>query len=248
MTTVIQSDLAQLSQLRDSLPQLEAELRRRQGLKLNRYYPDEGPLCRELYAKSMEHFAAGLEHRERLVLAANRVGKSEGMGGYEVALHLTGLYPHWWPGRKFTEPGEWFACNQTWADARDINQAILCGPPTRPEEWGTGLIPAEKVIRYIPNPHVKDGILGVLVRHASGGISDLQFKSYEPGYKAFMGRSKQGIWLDEEPDIPVYTECLLRTMTTGGMVIATFTPLKGRTPLIRDFLAQAVNREKLTLL
>jgi phage terminase large subunit-like protein len=40
------------------------------------------------------------------------------------------------------------------------------------------------------------------------------------------------IWLDEEPDQDIVTECLLRTMDTptmpgGGLLMLTFTPLKG---------------------
>jgi phage terminase large subunit-like protein len=40
--------------------------------KLYSYYPDEGPLRRELYPKHMEFFAAGKVHQERAVIAANR--------------------------------------------------------------------------------------------------------------------------------------------------------------------------------
>ena len=72
-----------------------------QRSKLREFYPETGPLRRELYPRHLEFFAAGRKHRERLMLAANRVGKTEGVGGYEVALHLTGAYPDWWPGRRF---------------------------------------------------------------------------------------------------------------------------------------------------
>src|SRR5262245_8873710 len=51
---------------------------------LDSLYPDAGPLRRELYIPHQEFFAAGAEHRERLMLAANRIGKTEGIGGYEV--------------------------------------------------------------------------------------------------------------------------------------------------------------------
>jgi hypothetical protein len=58
--------------------------------RIDSYYPDEGPLRRELYPKHLEFFRAGVEHRERCFLAANRVGKTEGVGGYELTCHLTG--------------------------------------------------------------------------------------------------------------------------------------------------------------
>ena len=72
--------------------------------QLYKYYPEQGPLRRELYAKQMEFFRAGATYRERCFMAANRVGKTEGTGGYETTLHITGLYPHWWEGRRFEEP------------------------------------------------------------------------------------------------------------------------------------------------
>ena len=88
------------------LASLLAENQRRSSRrKLSTYYPDEGPLRRELYKKHLEFFAAGKQYRERLLLAANRVGKTEGVGGYEVTLHLTGNYPAWWTGRRWGPGG-----------------------------------------------------------------------------------------------------------------------------------------------
>jgi hypothetical protein len=59
-------------------------------------FPDEGPYARHLYARHLEFFRAGAGCRQRLFLAANRVGKSVG-GCYEDALHLTGLYARYAP-------------------------------------------------------------------------------------------------------------------------------------------------------
>jgi hypothetical protein len=42
------------------------------------------------YARHMEFFEAGAKYRERCMMAANRVGKTLGAGGYETAAHLTG--------------------------------------------------------------------------------------------------------------------------------------------------------------
>jgi phage terminase large subunit-like protein len=46
------------------------------------------------------------------------------------------------------------------------------------------------------------------------------------------------IWLDEEPDLDVYSECLLRTMTTGGLVMCTFTPMLGLSEVVMSFLPE----------
>ena len=40
----------------------------------------------------------------------------------------------------------------------------------------------------------------------------------------------------EESDREIYVECLLRTMTTNGLMLTTFTPLLGMTDICRDFL------------
>ena len=59
------------------LETLVAELERRSESRILRYYPKFGPLSRDCYPKHMEFFRAGTSHRERLLLAANRVGKTE---------------------------------------------------------------------------------------------------------------------------------------------------------------------------
>ncbi len=44
--------------------------------KMLSFYPDTGPLRRELYSKHMAFFAAGREYQERAMVAANRIGKA----------------------------------------------------------------------------------------------------------------------------------------------------------------------------
>lgn len=218
----------------EALRLLELRQRLEKRSKIDAYYPDTGPLRRELYPKHMEFFAAGKDRRERAFIAANRIGKSEGVGGYETAMHLTGVYPEWWPGRRFSRPVSWWASGDTSKTTRDIIQRILLGPIT---EIGTGLIPADFILRTTTKPGISDAIESVYVRHASGGISELTLKSYDQAREAFQGTNKDGIWLDEECDRDIYVECLLRTMNTGGLVMATFTPLLGVTDIVKDFLA-----------
>ena len=55
------------------------------------------------YKKQREFFAAGKKHRERLLMAANRFGKTE-CGAAEMSYHLTGQYPADWPGKRFDKP------------------------------------------------------------------------------------------------------------------------------------------------
>jgi hypothetical protein len=51
---------------------IAAELAARAACKFHTYYPETGPLRRELYTKHMAFFAAGTTWRQRLYLAANR--------------------------------------------------------------------------------------------------------------------------------------------------------------------------------
>ncbi len=44
------------------------------------------------------------------------------------------------------------------------------------------------------------------------------------------------IWLDEEPPADVYGECLIRTMTTNGIIMLTFTPLSGMSAVVLQFM------------
>ena len=53
---------------------------------------------------------------------------------------------------------------------------------------------------------------------------------------AFEGTEQDVVWLDEEPPLDVYVECLVRTMTTDGLVMVTFTPLEGMSDVVMSFL------------
>lgn len=223
---------------------LELESARKdQCHRLVSYYPETGPLRRELYPRHMEFFRHGANERERLFMAANRVGKTEGAGGYEMALHLTGDYPDWWNGRRFDESVKAWAAGDTSQTVRDIVQFKLLGPIN---DLGTGLIPGDSIIdtkRRAGN--VPDLIETVRVKHKSGGVSILTFKSYDQGREAFQGTEQNVVWLDEEPPSDVYSECLLRTMPTatfrGGIVMLTFTPLRGLSDVVLSFLPDGRN-------
>lgn len=230
--------IARAALLKENVEVLQALQRLKSGRKLLTYFPDTGPLRRELYPKHMEFFRLGLTKPERLMLAGNRVGKTESVGGYEVACHLTGRYPAWWPGIRLTQPWEWWAAGDTRETTRDIQQGVLLGKPGDPSALGTGLIPRDAIVNTTSGfiPH---SISSVTVRHASGWTNTLHFKSYDQGRKAFQG-TQRCIWLDEEPPMDVYTECLLRTMGTaqerGGLMLATFTPLEGMSDVVQAFL------------
>jgi len=212
---------------------LEEKARRIRNRKIITYYPDEGPLRRELYPKHLSFFEAGVKYRQRLMLAANRTGKTEGTGLYELALHLTGRYPSWWTGRRFDRPVKTWAAGDTHQTVREILQDKLLGPIG---DWGTGVLPGEYIKSISRKAGVADSVDSVYVTHISGGVSQVIFKSYDQKRQSFQGTEQDVILLDEEPPLDIYTECLLRTMTNNGMLMLTFTPLLGMSEVVLAFL------------
>lgn len=218
----------------------EEQERRKAGRKILSYYPATGRFRRELYVKHNQFFEAGPNYRERLMLAANRVGKTEGVGGYELTLHLTGNYPSWWKGRRFDKPVDAWAAGDTSKTVREIIQLKLLG---QLHQMGTGLIPKELILNTTRKTGVADAVDTITVKHSSGGISQVGLKSYDQRREAFQGTEKDVIWLDEEPPLDIYTECLLRTMDTSGqgtrngMLMLTFTPLMGMSETVMQFLS-----------
>ncbi len=212
---------------------LDEKDRREKGRKIWSYFPDHGPLRRELYPKHLKFFEAGASFRERCFLAANRAGKTESGGGYELVLHLTGKYPSWWKGRRFDRPIKSWAAGDTGTTVREILQNKLLG---KWGEFGTGLIPNDDLLRTTTKRGVPEAIEGIYIEHVSGGVSQLLLKSYDQRREAFQGTEQDVIWLDEEPPLDIYTECLLRTMTNDGLIMLTFTPLQGLSETVLQFL------------
>jgi phage terminase large subunit-like protein len=216
---------------------LQKEMERRIGYKFNRYYPDTGPLRRELYYRSLEFFRAGLVYPERLKLGGNRTGKTQS-AAYEVACHTTGLYPDWWEGRTFDTAIECWCAGDTATTTRDIAQLELYGPYRDAPK--TGFVPAHLIKHQAMKNAVPNAIETMWVQHVSGAQSTIGFKSYDQKREAFQGTAKHLIWLDEECPEDVYTECLLRTLTVKGIVMVTFTPVEGLTVFLQNWLDTAV--------
>ncbi len=182
----------------------------------------------------------GSPHRDRLMLAANRIGKTESVGGYETTLHLTGRYPAWWPGHRWERPIDAWAAGKRNESTRDIIQRKLLGDVAwklgQKNVSGTGLIPAEDIGGVTWKRGIADLVDTVRVKHQAGGWSTLGLKSYEQGRGAFEGTERDLIWLDEEPPLEVYVECGIRLMTRSGHMLLTFTPMEGMSEVVLEFL------------
>lgn len=169
-------------------------------------------------------------------IAGGLVHHNTWCGGAEAAYHLTGDYPPWWQGRRFSQPVRAWAGGPSGTAVRDTQQRVLLGAFT---EFGTGMIPK---IRLIGEPKMSrsapEAVEIIRVRHVTGGVSQLTFKSYEQGRQKWQGETLDFVWLDEEPPEDIYTEALSRTNATKGMVYLTFTPLMGVTGVVLRFLKE----------
>jgi phage terminase large subunit-like protein len=223
MTTLPES-LASLPPKRALLKILQEQKRRQDRNKLSRYKP---------YPKQIEFHNKGATYRERLFRAGNQLGKTWS-SAYEIAFHLTGLYPDWWQGRRWNRGVTGWALGESMESTRDTMQRLILG---RPGEWGTGTIPAHLIIGEPRRAQgIADSIDCVFVKHISGGFSRLYFKSYEKGRSKLQGETLDFAALDEEPPRDIYTEVLTRTNATKGMTWITFTPLLGMSEVVRMFL------------
>lgn len=140
----------------------EERSRRHARRRLSRYTP---------YPKQVEFHGKGATDRERLLMAGNQLGKTLS-AGFEVAMHLTGIYPEagqvfypdtpqmrehglagqdvWpngWTGRRWTRPIWCWASSVSGESTRDNPQRYLVGDPALVENWGTGTIPGELMTR-----------------------------------------------------------------------------------------------------
>lgn len=172
-----------------------------------------------------------------LAMTGNRCGKTY-TGAFIMACHLTGLYPDWWEGRRYDRPIEAWAAGISTDTTRDILQSELLGKWSNPEAFGTGAIPKELIVDTVRREGKPGCVQTVLVKHISGGTSILTFKSYEMSQDKFMGTAIDVIWLDEECPKDIYTQCVTRTATTGGIVYLTFTPEHGATELVKEFMQE----------
>jgi len=230
---------------KETLIKVTAEIeRRKRRNRIAAYYPDTGTLRRDLYQQQLAFFRLGSQCSIRCFMAANRVGKTEGAGAYEVSVHLTGRYPTWWEGKRYQSQVRVWVAGESMEAVREIIQRKLMGSAG---SIGEGLIPGDTIgtLRYRQNG--TGAIDTARIKHVSGGWSEIGFKSYEQGRESFQGTEKDLIWLDEEATEGIRSECIIRLMTTGGHLIETFTPLKGLTPIVMQYMPDGYRDERVVI-
>lgn len=223
-------DVRSIQRLLDHVQMIEKMERERGTAK---WFVDPYPI--ESLPKHKVFFDASADYNEILFMAGNRVGKSVS-GAFALSCHLTGDYPEWWEGRRFDHPVQAWAVGKDARSVRDTLQKELLGPIG---EWGTGMIPAHRLGKAFALQGVPQGIDVVKIKHKSGGWSELGFKNYQQDIGSFMGTTRHIVLCDEEVPLEIYNECNIRTATVNGLMLLTFTPLDGLTPLVVNFCKNA---------
>lgn len=187
-------------------------------------------------------YKAAHQNKQRMMMAANRVGKTYSEA-FEFAFHATGQYPDDWVGVRFGFAPKMWALGVTGEQIRDVIQKELLGGALDSSEFGTGTIPLNciDIKSIVRAPQTKGLVKDFKVKHVSGQWSSISFKAYSQGQHVLMGSAVDFIWIDEEPeDQEIYPQCVIRTATgnrgQGGHVVMTFTPENGMTPVICQFM------------
>jgi phage terminase large subunit-like protein len=152
-----------------------------------------------------ERWVASLS-RHRIVVAGNRVGKTEG-SMRDVLWCARGEHPY----KKVK------LHNVIWVGCPDYPSYIRYTKPAFdqwcPPEWIVGSFhESEKWVD---------------IRRIDGGRCRIFFLSFDMERAKWQGAGVDGIWLDEEAPEDVFGECLARIVTTRGWILLTFTPVTG---------------------
>lgn len=219
------------------LREVVAELERRKWNRIEDMFKPNSSLSIEHYPKHKEFIESTAEARECVLMAANRIGKTE-LACFMATVWATGDYPTWWCGKSFNKPVKILMAGESSSLVRDSLQTKLLG---QIGEYGSGLVPRDcidfdKMQRKMGVAEAYDRIY---VKHISGGLSMIQFQSYDQGRDKFQATAYDVILLDEEPPLLIYSECVMRTMTTNGVVLSTFTPLLGMSETVLHLRHQA---------
>jgi len=231
----------------NKLKLLEADLQKLMDAKLQAALTLYVP-----YAKQSDFHAMGADKSERLFMAGNQLGKTLS-GAMEMAYHLTGRYPKWWTGRRWSRPIKAWASANTGQQVRDGVQKYLMGEAGVVEKFGTGAIPKKDIKDTSTARGVADLYDTVQVQHYNSdgvkdGISVLRFKTYDQGRLKWQSETLDLVWFDEEPPEDIYSEGITRTVSNKGMTYLTFTPLLGMSNVVKQFGAlMEPHRGKVTM-
>ncbi|HEV2549944.1 MAG TPA: terminase family protein [Stellaceae bacterium] len=199
---------------------------KRQSIRDNRLRDFEPyPIQREFISATGE-----MDVNEVCFRAGNQQGKSL-TAGYLTSVWATGMYPENFQGRVFNKPTRSWVVGESMAAVRDTAQRYLLGI----EGGDPGLIPEARIIKKVLGHGAGGGLDKVFVRHLSGGVSEVGFKSYDQDVGKLASATLDFVWTDEEPPLAHYSELLARTISTRGVIICSMTPLSGMGRILGRF-------------
>ena len=181
-----------------------------------------------------------------MLLASNRSGKTL-TGSYATACDVTGDYPSDWEGAVITHPVTCWVLGVDGRQTREVMQRELLGVKGSDGIWRGGWIHNEEILR-VENSNLPGAVDKAIIKHRSGGESQMSFRSYTQSSTGqstlpMAGSSVDVIQVDEQPPDAVVGQLLTRTMTgrrgAGGFVRYTLTPELGMTELLDQFMNKA---------
>lgn len=222
-------ELEQLSedQLGEYLELLQAKQEFETANKLLYFTPDQWlfNLCNKMEGNTVGS-----------IIASNRSGKSYSVT-WLLACHLTGIYPPGYTGLRYEEAIDTWVMSPTaenFAQAGGLQEYLL----GKPGEHGTGWLPSSCIERVEAGLGTKGFYKKMFIRHVSGGLSTLEYKSYSQGQSVLMGGSVDLIVVDEEPkDDKIVPQCATRIMqakSKKGRLLLCFTPELGMTEVVKE--------------
>jgi phage terminase large subunit-like protein len=136
--------------------------------------------------------------------------------------------------------GEWWV--KEWLQANDLPIDLVPSHPSR--VWASSLSYGDgleylrpKLDKYLPigtkrtRWNSQDRALATL---PNGGV--IVQMSSDSGREKYQGSSIALAWLDEEHPHPIYQECMLRTVDSGGRLFLSMSPLKGMSWVYSEFV------------
>jgi hypothetical protein len=112
------------------------------------------------------------------------------------------------PSEGFHEGAMALAAGVTAESVRDTIARLILG---RAGQHGTGFVPKDRLL--VQPEGVADAPDTLSVRHASGDVSTLAFKSYAGGVAKLMGETLDFVHLDESTPLDIWSECLGRAQS-----------------------------------
>ena len=175
---------------------LQAELKRLREDPLTHGHPPNA--MQKEFLKSVS--------RRRIVVAANRVGKTE-----------AAIRDKLWTARGEHPYRQVRKCSQMWIGSPDYPSYFRYHRPAFdmwcPPKWIVGAFhESEKWVD---------------IRRVDGGSCRIFFLSYDMPRSKWQGAGVDDILLDEECPEDILSECLARIVTTRGSITLTFTPVTG---------------------